>query len=956
MRSRPAISLAVTASLALGGGAPFAMAAPETGPPVSGTPEGPATDAAGGVSIKVGQAEAFSRIEFDGVQPRSARREGGDLVLQFGQVSPPNLSLLRVDPPRYLKTASTRQTPAGMELRLTLAEGVQVKIGRADGGTYVNLAPVDATPAPKDQTPDRKVDPVPASGKVKMHAALQNGVLQLRFDWRAPVGAAVFRRGEAVWLVFDAHADVDLSEVPGALPQARRIEVVSSPNATALRILAPENVQASASAEGASWTLALGHSAAATPSPVTVKPEAGGLAAQMAGATGVFWFDDPSVGDRLAVVTALGPPKGVLAARHMVDADILASAQGLALAPLAGDLTVVSDAEVVRIGRPSGLQLSEGVQQNLPLVATGPSLPRPAALPALIDFEGWSKTGPGGFMARYESLLQGASDEGAAAKGAAGVTPPTDARFGFARFLVGSELAFEAIGVLDLMGKTNPLVMSTPEFRGLRGAARVMAGRYKDAQADFSSPTLSSDPSSALWRGYAAARLGDNTGARQAFAAGRVVLDQFTPAWRARFLEADAEAALGTGDLPGARGALQSAILLKPAGVDADRLQLDLGRLAQAAGQPDQALPLFAVAETSPYGGVSAPALLYATEAQQAQGRISQADAASTLASVRFRWRGDATELEAARALGRLYIVQGRYREALEALRSSQTASPDLPASAAVQGDLTTAFRSLFLDGGADGLPPIQALALFFDFKDLTPVGSDGDAMVRKLARRLVDVDLLDQAAELLKYQADNRLDGVARAQVDTDLALIQVMNRQPEAALDALNASRTTLLPNELQSQRRVIQARALSALGRTDDALEILDVDTSADALAARADVLWRKRDWPQAGKLLELALGARFKSPAPLSDVEQAELLRAAIAYSLAGDDAGVTRLRTRYGRQVDASKTPAMLKVALAGPQGEPDLAAYGQAPSETQTFAAWVAAMKTRLLTSDLAKT
>ena len=81
--------------------------------------------------------------------------------------------------------------------------------------------------------------------------------------------------------------------------------------------------------------------------------------------------------------------------------------------------------------------------------------------------------------------------------------------------------------------------------------------------------------------------------------------------------------------------------------------------------------------------------------------------------------------------------------------------------------------------------------------------------MVRKLARRLVDVDLLDQAAELLKYQADNRLDGVARAQVDTDLALIQVMNRQPEAALDALNASRTTLLPGGLQSQRRVIEAR---------------------------------------------------------------------------------------------------------------------------------------------------
>ena len=939
MRSRPAISLAVSASLALGSGAAAPAALAEDGLAMPTAPSG--------VSIKVGQADAFSRIEFDAVQPRSARRDGQDLVLQFGQVAAPNLSLLRVDPPRYLKTASTRQTAGGLELRLTLAPGVEAKLGRADGGAYVNLAPGASATAPADQTPDRKVDPVPASGVVKMHAQLQHGVLSLRFDWRSPVGAAVFRRGEAIWLVFDAHAKVDLSEAPAGLPQARRIELVPTTHVTALRILAPDGVAASVDAQGAAWTLSLGAVSAKPSSPVTVKPEAGGLAVQLAGATGVFWLDDPAVGDRLAVVTALAPVKGVAVPRRLVDADILASAQGLALSPLAQDLSVVSDGDVVRIGRPGGLQLSA----QAPQIARVPlTLPQPAALPGLVDFDGWSKTGQGGFMARYETLLQGASDEGAKGKDA-----PLQARFGFARFLVGSQLAFEAIGVLDLMAKTDPQVTATPEFRGLRGAARVMAGRYKDAQADFSSPALSSDPSSALWRSYAAAKLGDAAGARQAFAEGRGVLGQFAPVWRERFLEAQGAAALAGGDLASARNILQVVQTLKPAGVDGDRLQLDLARLAQATGQPDQALPLFAAAEASPYGGVSAPALLYATEMQQGRDRISPADAMATLGSIRFRWRGDGTELEAARALGRLYIAQGRYRDALEALRASQTASAELPAAAAVQGDLGSAFRSLFLGGGADGLPPIQALALFLDFKDLTPVGADGDAMVRKLARRLVDVDLLDQAAELLKYQADNRLDGVARAEVDTDLALIQVMNRQPEAALDALNGSRTTLLPSALQSQRRVIQSRALSALGRYDDALEILDTDASPDARAARAEALWRKRDWPQAGKLMEVALGDRFKSAAPLDDLEQAELLRAAIAYSLAGDEAGLDRLRTRYGVQAGGAKDAALLKVALAGPQAGFGAADYGRAGSEADTFATWVAAMKARLMASGLAK-
>ena len=942
MRSRPAISLAVSASLALGSStaAPVALAAP-------GALAAP--DVPGGISIKVGQADAFSRIEFDALQPSSAWREGQDLVLQFGHAALPNLALLRVDPPRYLKSASTRETSAGVELRLALAQGVQAKVGHADGGTYVNLSPEAGTPAPSDQTPARKLDPVPASGAVKMHAQLQHGALTLRFDWRAPVGAAVFRRGEAIWLVFDAHAKLDLSEAPGGLPQARRIEPVSATNATALRILAPEGIVASATAQGPSWTLTLGAAADTPPADVVLKPEAGGLSAQLAGATGVFWLDDPAVGDRVAVVTALGPPKGVPSPRRLVDADIYASTQGLALSPLAQDLTVLSDGDVVRIGRPSGLKLSDGVEAP-PLARAPTSLPQPTALPALVDFDGWSSTGPSGFLARYEALLQGASDEGAKGKDA-----PLQARFGFARFLVGSQLAFEAIGVLDLLAKTDPQVTATPEFRGLRGAARVMAGRFKDAQADFSAPALSSDPSSALWRSYAAARLGDTAGARQAFAEGRGVLDRFAPAWRERFLEAQGQAALAGGDLAAARNTLTLAQALKPQGVDGDRLELDLARLAQAAGQPDDALPLYASAQASPYGGVATPALLYATEMQLGRDRMSAPEALAVLGSIRFRWRGDGVELEAARALGRLYIAQGRYRDALEALRASQTASTILPAAAGVQGDLGSAFRSLFLDGGADGLPPIQALALFFDFKDLTPIGADGDAMVRKLARRLVDVDLLDQAGELLKYQADNRLDGVARAEVDTDLALIQVMNRRPEQALDALNASRTTLLPPELQSRRRVIQSRALSALGRYDDALEILDTDKTPDAQAARAEALWRKRDWPQAGKSMEVALGDRFRSAAPLGELEQTQLLRAAIAYSLAGDEVGLSRLRARYGVQADGARDAALLKVALAGPQGGFGAADYARAGSDAEGFATWVAAMKVRLMASNLAK-
>jgi hypothetical protein len=40
---------------------------------------------------------------------------------------------------------------------------------------------------------------------------------------------------------------------------------------------------------------------------------------------------------------------------------------------------------------------------------------------------------------------------------------------------------------------------------------------------------------------------------------------------------------------------------------------------------------------------------------------------------------------------------------------------------------------------------------LFFDFRELAPLGADGDLMVRKIVRRLVDVDLLPQAAAMVR-------------------------------------------------------------------------------------------------------------------------------------------------------------------------------------------------------------
>jgi tetratricopeptide (TPR) repeat protein len=934
MKWRNTLCLILTASLGFGGGGVSSGLAAPTGQ----------------VEISVGQAAVFSHIEFRGREPRSVRREGRDLVLNFGPILLPDVAALRGAPPKFLKSVNADQTPGGVELRLGLAEKTEVTVGRADGATYVNLAEApEVEPPPPDQKPEERVNPVPPTGEIAMHAEMQGGALLLHFPWRAPLGAAAFRRGDAIWVVFDAKAHVDLSEAPHGLPQAGRMVQAPADNATAIRITAPPSVLASLTAQGAVWTLSLGPIAGDPPTAVTLKPDLtatpAALTGQIAGATGVFWINDPMVGDRLAVVTALGPAKGVIAPRTLVDADILASVQGVVVAPHVSDLKVSTDGDIVRIGRPQGLALSPASSETRRAGAGDAALPARASMPALVDFDGWSKLGPGGFLARYNQLNAAVADEINKGK-SAGV----QARLGLARFLVGSELGYEAIGVLNGLIKANPLMLQDPEVRGLRGAARAMVGRFKDAEADFSSPVVAEDPASSLWRAYISNHLGDVAGARQQYGAGRSALAMFNPKWRARFSCADAEASIAAGDL----GTAQRDLLyvttdgLEP--YEQQMVLLDRARLLEVSGQPAKALGLYQQVAAGPFGGLSAPAMLHVTEIQLALGRQKPNDAVQVLDSLRFRWRGDNTELETVRALARIYMGEGQYREALDALRSASRSLSHLPAVAEIQNDLSAAFQGLFLKGGANGLPPIQAMGLFLDYKDLTPIGADGDLMVRRLAGRLVDVDLLDQAATLLKYQADNRLDGLARAEVDTDLAMIELMNRAPEAALDAINSSRSTLLPKDLAARRRLLQARALSGLGRYDDALELLAKDPSPDAADTRAEIAWKQRDWAKAGAILEAELGDRWRSATPLDQLDQGHLLRAAVAFSLANDDAALARLRARYGKLADGAANPNALKVALAGVQTGPYTAAdYVRAVSDSDTFTGWVAAMKAKYL-------
>ncbi len=207
------------------------------------------------------------------------------------------------------------------------------------------------------------------------------------------------------------------------------------------------------------------------------------------------------------------------------------------------------------------------------------------------------------------------------------------------------------------------------------------------------------------------------------------------------------------------------------------------GRVAEGLGRADRAESFYESAAKSGDGPAAAEARYKRVELKLVRGEYNRPKAIDRLEALTFAWRGDRVELESNRLLARLYVEEARYRDAFRLLDAALLSQPNVPVTRTFQNEMAVVFEDLFLSGKADALPPIEALALYYDFSKLTPVGRRGDELIRRLSERLVAVDLLDQAAELLEHQVQFRLTGAAKAQVATRLAIVHLMNRKPQKA-----------------------------------------------------------------------------------------------------------------------------------------------------------------------------
>ena len=285
-------------------------------------------------------------------------------------------------------------------------------------------------------------------------------------------------------------------------------------------------------------------------------------------------------------------------------------------------------------------------------------------------------------------------------------------------------------------------------------------------------------------------------------------------------------------------------------------------------------------------------------------GRIDRAKAAETLSAEVLLWRGGALEAEMQALLAKLYFADKQFRDGFNTVKQTVAHHPESRVVNALQEQAQSTFNDLYLNGRADELDPVTALGLYYDFRQLTPPGTRGDEMIRNLARRLVKVDLLEQAGDLLEYQIDSRLKGAAQSQVAADLAVIRIADRDPEGALRALNRTRLAELPPRIDRQRRILEARALIDSGRERLAINLLRELKGRDADLLRVDGYWQSKNYVSAGELIEVMYSSGLH-PEPLVREERMNIIRAAVGFVLAGDTLGLARLRSKFGEEMAKS---------------------------------------------------
>ncbi len=730
---------------------------------------------------------------------------------------------------------------------------------------------------------------------------------RLIFPWQESAAMTLFERSDNYWLVFDKAVSLDFKNLGGPYKfLVLKKKQFAHPTATVARIMVREGYAPSVTRIDNEWRVdfRLGESPVIK-NTIDIQPQPAAQDGARVFIPAVnngdkISFIDPQAGDELIAVPLHAPSWGFGRSRTFTQFTILPSMQGIAMTTRDPSVAVDVERNGVAITAQGGLQLARAISKE-DLFADGDLTDRfdsKKDKAQLVKLDTWRQVPAKEFIERKQLLQRRIARSPQAGR--------NGLRMELAKFLVGHQYHADAIGVLERIRLDDPRADEDGVYRLLRGLANLGMRHLEEAEVDLFNPVFNGIAEVAPWRAKLASEEKDWKRTASELKIGQDAFGVYDQDLVNEFNLLAAEAALEDYDIEAANSALEEIRTSVSGQVDlrtaAMREYLEgvsalrSGDIGRAVGKFDQTIAL----EHRP---TTARAKFAKVNAQLALDEITPEEAIEEFRKMSFAWRGDELELNIMKRIGDLQIASGDMREGLKTFKEIVMTFPKAPIARDTAREMNDIFNQLFLEGGAEALPPIKALALYYEYRELTPLGDNGDRMIRNLADRLIKVDLLEQAAQLLDHQVNFRLKGAQKSVTGAKLAVVHLWNGDPKKSINILSRTRWRALPDKVKDERRYIHARANLELGKFEDALELLEDDTSKVADLLRADIHWKSKNWARATAAIEKLLKQNGADKAvKLSDVDRQRVMQIAVALSLSGNQQGIDELRAKYRKKL------------------------------------------------------
>ena len=615
---------------------------------------------------------------------------------------------------------------------------------------------------------------------------------------------------------------------------------------------------------------------------------------------------EPVTGKTLIVVTVENATQLSGNAQSFVDFEILDSPIGMVIRPKVDDLDVKKVDGGVEISRAAGLaiSLSKDIEATRLFSQSNHKKhdKKPSKKNLIFKFDEW-QFGSNKELKQHENILL------------AGIHGQEESRrvqdlLKLGKMFLSHGRGAEALGYFSFAASELPELEGSAEFRAYRGASKALIWKSASALDDFLFPDLNNNEEINMWKSYVLADLGDWQQAAKLLPNDYSNLYSYPYNIASRLAIVLAEVNLRAGQVKKAEE-LMVYVDTKKEDELSDPMKAALQYLrGEASRQKKDIEQTAAIWEELSHNDDD----LYRTKASLAltillskDHKIDNKEVIDRLERLRYAWRGDGLEAQSNYWLGDAYFKAKDYVKGLNIMRQAASIAKQTVLAQKITSDMAKTFRKMFEPENLKNVSALDAVSVFDQFKELTPVGAQGDTLVQRLAEHLVKSDLLGRAANLLKHQVDHRLKGKEKIRIAIRLAAIELLDKNPQKAIDALAKARgelnfisETSEKEQYKHEIELLRIRAYAQNKQYKKALSLIE-KLPLDSLVNRlkADISWKANYWDIAADALnDVIIDENISMTEKLNEEQIGLILNRAIALNLDNDRIALANMREKY----------------------------------------------------------